>query len=1136
MAGDYSRITFKPANNSAGVLMQQGRVQLDADWNELVDIVGRRWRAETADIMGRFAVPRQNPDGFKIAIDAAGNLTVARGRIYVDGLLAENHGSGRIQVEPVWGEEVGIDPVTYAQQPYFRPPIPGAPPAAGGPHLVYLDVFERELTAVEDSSLVEKAVGVDTVVRRQVAWAVKILPDVGAGVTCGSDWAKIQKWTDLIQPSAGRLTTSPTGVVKPSDPCAVSASGGFRGLENRLYRVEIHDDGTHGTPASFKWSRDDGSVAAVVTQIDTPAGPQPQVHVNRLGRDLVTRFKQDDWVELMDDVIELSGAPGVMARVLRVDAATNSVFLSAALAGAIDTSRNARIRRWDQVRDVNAIGVIPVTVAAGQYELEDGVSITLTLDPATGQYHAGDYWTFTARVIDSSVEPLTSAPPRGIRHHYCRLAILNVGQQPEDCRVLWPPEVVGGGCDCTECVSPDSHRSGVLTLQQAIDNVKKTGGKVCLEPGIYLLEKPLEIAAAVSVTLSGHGPSTILVHGGSGPAVDIFASTAVTLENLTIVAAGGVDSPTAAVLVRNCLDITIQRCILAEGLRSLYALSATIGLRAAAAPVAVAQVSLLNGAAIALSGIVAGMTVRENLLVGDCGIVSAEALVSQSSSITTGFGKPTRDAVGRLNSNALGPDLKGYLLAGEIGIDTNLFVCRMAGVVLGPVGSTTDFLRSGRDVEIGLGNLSVRENSFYWCELAGVAIGLALLQSSSGNAPPARLDIVSNLLAVRGYGILVASDKARVAYNDILAVPGANQSTTIAGIYIGVGMAESGLDQCQILANRIDGIAGAGILVAGRIASGLIKDNMISNVGVVGIGMTPEASADTLSIENNQLLNIAPTVNTQDKSGRAVGILVHMVAAASISANQVRGLGAMAAQNPIRAGIYASSCAELRISGNQVNNLGPTGDALGTTYGIGIQDPGAHVDVSDNTVAPPYEIYSYIEPRVWSALAVVSSSPVAVGTTDVRARTVLETIATMADFKTVRLRRADGSLVVVGPAVLALPSQLPTLQVQGNILESFGRDPACRLSCANYTAQFANNHCRNVGSGDAVVRVEVPDGVAIVSANRVQGSTQRVSMEIQVSATPTPASTIVGNIFDGVVNVNGNRLTTTPWAALNIGG
>jgi len=92
MGGDYTRLTFDPRRDHAGVLMQQGRVQLDADWNELVALLDRRLRAETVDIIGRCVVPRETPDGFRIQV-GGGDLTIGPGRMYVDGLLAENHGS-----------------------------------------------------------------------------------------------------------------------------------------------------------------------------------------------------------------------------------------------------------------------------------------------------------------------------------------------------------------------------------------------------------------------------------------------------------------------------------------------------------------------------------------------------------------------------------------------------------------------------------------------------------------------------------------------------------------------------------------------------------------------------------------------------------------------------------------------------------------------------------------------------------------------------------------------------------------------------------------------------------------------------------------------------------------------------------
>jgi hypothetical protein len=38
MKGDFSRFTFKKEKHYSSVRMQQGRVQLDADWNEQMDI------------------------------------------------------------------------------------------------------------------------------------------------------------------------------------------------------------------------------------------------------------------------------------------------------------------------------------------------------------------------------------------------------------------------------------------------------------------------------------------------------------------------------------------------------------------------------------------------------------------------------------------------------------------------------------------------------------------------------------------------------------------------------------------------------------------------------------------------------------------------------------------------------------------------------------------------------------------------------------------------------------------------------------------------------------------------------------------------------------------------------------------
>ena len=56
MSGDYSKHRFDPNRDYSGVLMQQGRVQLDADWNEQVEIQDRRLepRQPTSSVVAAF--------------------------------------------------------------------------------------------------------------------------------------------------------------------------------------------------------------------------------------------------------------------------------------------------------------------------------------------------------------------------------------------------------------------------------------------------------------------------------------------------------------------------------------------------------------------------------------------------------------------------------------------------------------------------------------------------------------------------------------------------------------------------------------------------------------------------------------------------------------------------------------------------------------------------------------------------------------------------------------------------------------------------------------------------------------------------------------------------------------------------
>jgi hypothetical protein len=347
---DISRASFRPRKNFLGVVMQQGRVQLDSDWNEWQSQYSRRIQAGTLDAIGQAVYPASTPNAFKITsgTNASGNtLYIGAGRYYVDGLLAENHGP---EAEAAWDDalaEMSGAPAfatntaqtDYTQQPY----LPNATlPAAGQVCVAYLDVWQRDVTYLEDPNLIDTAVNIDTTGRLQTVWQVKLL-NLGSPSSIPDCSTDIPAFDALSAPPTGRLTS---GLVPnaTSGPCCLAPNTGYTGQENQLYRVEIHVAGTPspppaggytfplpaGTP-SFKWSRDNGfvqtSVSAIST-VTTSSGSVSQLTVASLGRDQVLGFAVNDWIEITDDAYELYNQAGEIYQITGVIAATNTITLS----------------------------------------------------------------------------------------------------------------------------------------------------------------------------------------------------------------------------------------------------------------------------------------------------------------------------------------------------------------------------------------------------------------------------------------------------------------------------------------------------------------------------------------------------------------------------------------------------------------------------------------------------------------------------------------------------------------------------------------------------------------------------------------------------------------------------------------
>jgi hypothetical protein len=529
MAGDYSKFSFTPRKGFSGILQQQGRVALDSDWNEGQAITERRTRTDSLDTFGRCVVPDSTPDAFLITPTGPGTFTLGIGRAYVDGYQVECHGGPPLAFDATLAEMGGTTALDYAtQQPFLPPPLPeGLTGAPGTTDLVYLDVWQREVTFLEDTDLLEVALGgPDTTTRTQTVWQVRVLEDVG-DLDCADPLAAYDAAT---RPAAARLTTSAVAPPAPDDPCIIPPTGGYRGLENRLYRVEVHTPGALGV-ARFKWSREAGSICFGVESL---AATRDSVILHSLGRDQHSLSLQPgEWIEIIDDHRELAGLGGHMAKVGTIDPATREVAFLPAVPGAIaldptDEARHTRVRRWDQKPVPDGDGLL--AVAAGPIELESGVRVAFSLDPATpgGTFRTGDYWLFWARTAIADVEHLDQAPPRGIHHHYCRLGLVTWGDdvattEVEDCREHWPPD---GGC-CTVTVRPGE------SIQAAIDSLPLAGGCVCLKTGLHVVREPVRIARG-SIVLEAESPGTIVQSSGSGPVLMIGNPAGFRIEGIDV--------------------------------------------------------------------------------------------------------------------------------------------------------------------------------------------------------------------------------------------------------------------------------------------------------------------------------------------------------------------------------------------------------------------------------------------------------------------------------------------------------------------------------------------------------------------------------------------------------------------------
>lgn len=426
MKGDFTRDIFKKEKHYSSIRMQQGRVQLDADWNEQQDITTNRIETETKNVIGKCGAPLHE-GGFKLVLKD-NSLQIDPGSIYVDGILCENENLVVLTEQPNLPKDAEI---VLKNDKSFK-----LSKAGPGVYLAFLDVWQRHITALEDPEIREVALGgPDTTTRTKIIWQVKLvyLGNINTDVNCVK---KLEAWDKLIIPPDGKLAARAEKEIQSKDPCGLVSSAGYRRLENQLYRVEVHKGGNRNQ-ASFKWSRDNGSI---VTKWEKQDGNN--LTVSSIGRDKILNFAGGQWIELTDDEQELLSKPGTLVKLSKVEGNVLTIDETTAI-GTINFNafpKNPKIRRWD------SDGELGVTNSKF-FDLEDGIQVKLEL----GSYRTGDYWLIPARTSTADVEwPIdtnTNEPelqsPHGIKHHYCKLGILKLNNNKwelvNDCRKIFPP-------------------------------------------------------------------------------------------------------------------------------------------------------------------------------------------------------------------------------------------------------------------------------------------------------------------------------------------------------------------------------------------------------------------------------------------------------------------------------------------------------------------------------------------------------------------------------------------------------------------------------------------------------------------------------------------------------------------------
>ncbi|MEM7239049.1 MAG: DUF6519 domain-containing protein, partial [Pseudomonadota bacterium] len=392
MKGNISRFSHRPEEHFSAVLQVQGGMVTDADLGEQAIIARSR-----TDGLGHDAVGGGVPvEGGAVEIDTDGLPALTEGVVYAEGV----RGHVRSTRDEVDGP---LD--LYSAQVDF----PLAPEIAGGEQVVYVDIWERMVSSLEDPLLADAGLhGVETAFRARTMTQIKVaeLEDIEAISSGSGRFPRI---------GTGRLSVAPVDpetIIDTCDPCADVVTEAQM-VTNTLFRIEIlrvRGDADDPRELVVAWSAENGSAIA-------PADVNTE-DFERAGA--VYEF----FSPVTESHLGVHPDSGDAA----VSTFTADLDVDPPATEAPEGGVWSFVRRWDGIALIDLSSETVEQIGTGPLPVLEDDALTITTDAfaATINFNdaavvAGDYWLIETRRFSDEPIRVVQDTPIGILHHYCPL-------------------------------------------------------------------------------------------------------------------------------------------------------------------------------------------------------------------------------------------------------------------------------------------------------------------------------------------------------------------------------------------------------------------------------------------------------------------------------------------------------------------------------------------------------------------------------------------------------------------------------------------------------------------------------------------------------------------------------------------